>query len=378
MKYFIISGEASGDLHGSNLVRELRQTDTKAEIVCWGGDLMEKEGAKVLMHYRDLAIMGFWEVLINLKKIRRNLKLCKQQIVDFNPDVVICIDYPGFNLRIAEFLKDKVDNVYYYISPKIWAWKESRIKKIKEYITRMYVIFPFETEFYDKHNYRVKYFGNPLVDTVEREIESADNKEIFFQKNNLEDKPVIALLAGSRIQEVKKILPAFIKISDYYIDYQFIVAGVRTVPSEIYDSIIGDSGVGVLYDETYTLYKHCDAALVASGTATLEAALADVPQVVCYRASWISYIIARIFTNIRFISLVNLIMDREVVKELIQGKMNSKLIVSELNSLLPGGWKREVMIEDYTRLKADLSGKGAAGRVAKDIYNSLRLINNVN
>ncbi len=378
MKYFIISGEASGDLHGSNLVRELRQQDMQADIVCWGGDLMEKEGAKVLMHYRDLAIMGFWEVLINLKKIRRNLSLCKQQIIDFKPDVVILIDYPGFNLRIAEFLKGKVENVYYYISPKLWAWKESRIKKIRKYINRMYVIFPFETEFYAKHNYSVKYFGNPLVDTVEREINSVEEREAFFNKYNLEDKPLIALLAGSRIQEVKKILPEMVKVSDFYMDHQFVVAGVTTVSPEIYDKIIGDSGVKVVYNETYPLYKHCDAALVASGTATLEAALAGVPQVVCYRASWISYLIARAFANIRFISLVNLIMDREVVKELIQEKMNSKLIVSELNSLLPGGWKRNVMKEDYAKLKAELSGKGAAGRVAQDIYNSLRLINNVN
>ncbi len=378
MKYFIVSGEASGDLHGSNLVRELIIQDSQAEILCWGGDLMEKEGARVLMHYRDLAIMGFWEVLINLKKIRRNLDLCKKQIIDFKPDVVILIDYPGFNLRIAEFLKSRVENVYYYISPKLWAWKESRIKKIKEYINRMYVIFPFETEFYAKHNYSVKYFGNPLVDTVEREINSVEDRDVFYARCKLEDKPIIALLAGSRIQEVKKILPEMVRVSNFYMDHQFVVAGVKTVSPDIYKDIIGDSGVKVLYNETYPLYRYCDAALVASGTATLEAALAGVPQVVCYRASWISYIIARAFANIRFISLVNLIMDREVVRELIQNKMRSRIIVSELNSLLPGGWKRDVMKEDYARLKADLQGKGAAQRVAQDIYNSLRLINNVN
>ncbi len=378
MRYFIVSGEASGDLHGSNLVRELIKHDSEADIVCWGGDLMQKEGARVLMHYRDLAIMGFWEVLINLRTIRNNLKLCKQQLLDYKPDVVILIDYPGFNLRIAEFLKGKVDNVYYYISPKLWAWKESRIKKIKAYINRMYVIFPFETEFYAKHSYPVKYFGNPLVDTVERELNLAGDKDDFFSKYKLEDKPIIALLAGSRIQEVKKILPEMVKVSDYYLDHQFVVAGVKTVSKEIYNKIIGDSGVKVIYDETYPLYKYCEAALVASGTATLEAALADVPQVVCYRASWFSYLVARAFANIRFISLVNLIMGREVVKELIQDKMSSRLIVNELNSLLPGGWKRKVIKDDYAILRSELSGKGAAGRVAEDIYNSLRLVNNVN
>ena len=378
MKYFIISGEASGDLHGSNLVRELKLIDKDTDIVCWGGDLMEREGAKVLMHYRELAIMGFWEVLVNLRKISKNMTLCKQQVLEFKPDVVILIDYPGFNLRIAEFLKGKIDNVYYYISPKIWAWKQSRIKKIKEYISRMYVIFPFETEFYEKHNYPVKYFGNPLVDTVQREIDVAGDRGHFLKKHNLEDKPIIALLAGSRIQEVKKILPEMVRVSDYYMDHVFIVAGVNTVSKEIYEKILGNSRVKVVYNETYSLYKHSDAALVASGTATLEAAIAGVPQVVCYKASWISYLIARAFAKIRFISLVNLIMDRELVKELIQDKMKSKLIVSELNSLLPGGWKRDVLMEDYAQLTSKLSGEGAAGRVAKDVYGSLRLLLNVN
>ena len=204
MRYFIISGEASGDLHGSNLVRELKQTDPDSEIVCWGGDLMEQQGAKVLMHYRELAIMGFWEVLINLGKISKNLALCKKQILEYKPDVVILIDYPGFNLRIAEYLKGKVDKVYYYISPKIWAWKQSRIKKIKEFIDRMYVIFPFETDFYDKHNYNVKYFGNPLVDTVRREIDRAEGKQTFYKRHKLNDKPIIHCLPVVEYRKLKR------------------------------------------------------------------------------------------------------------------------------------------------------------------------------
>lgn len=378
MKYFVIAGEASGDLHGANLVRELVLTDPEAEIVCWGGELMEKEGALVLKHYSELAIMGVWEVIKSLGRIKKNLNNCKKDILDFKPDVLVLIDLPGFNLRIAQALKDKIDNIYYFISPKIWAWKKSRIKKIRAYVKRMYVIFPFETEFYRELDYEVKYFGNPLVETVRKKIEAAPSSEKFRAENKLNDKPIIALLAGSREQEIRKSLPVMIKVSEYYLDYQFVVAGMSSIPKELYDSKLGDSDLKIVFDQTYSLYKYSSAALVTSGTATLEAAIAGIPQVVCYSTSSLTYFVARFFLKIRFISLVNIIMDKEVVKELIQQAMNPREIVSELNSILPGGWKRDVMINEYRNLASMLKGEGSANRIADDMYNSLRLMANVN
>lgn len=378
MKYFIIAGEASGDLHGANLVKELRAVDDNAEIQCWGGDKMSKAGAYLLKDYRDLAIMGFWEVLIKLRSIFTNLRICTEQVISFKPDIVILIDYPGFNLRIARRLKKYNTRIYYYISPKVWAWKSSRIKKIKEYIDRMYVIFPFEPEFFSRYNYNVHYFGNPLVEHVEGELEKALPYNKLISAESLDNKPLIALLAGSRTQEVKKILPAMASLQKYYPDYMLAVAGVRTVDPGIYTAILKDTGIEVVYDRTYDLLRNSEAAMVTSGTATLEAAIAGIPQVVCYRTSWLSYRLARMLVKIRFISLVNLIMDREIVKELIQHDLNEKRMVSELNSILPGGWKREVMLKNYAILKDKLSGKGASERIAVDIYTSLKLVENVN
>ncbi len=378
MKYFLIAGEASGDLHGANLVRELSLCDPDAEIVCWGGELMEQEGARVLKHYQELAIMGLWEVIKKLGRVRKNLDKCKADISDFKPDLLILIDLPGFNLRIAGAMKNKIKNIYYFISPKIWAWKKSRINKIKATINRMYVIFPFETEFYRELGYEVKYFGNPVVETVNRKLEDVPELSKFRELNNLDDKPIVALLAGSRVQEVKKVLPVMVKVSEYYLDYQFVVAGMSSIPSELYSSVLGESGVKVILDQTYDLYKHSQVALVTSGTATLEAAIAGIPQVVCYRTSALTYFVARFVLNIRFISLVNIIMDKEIVKELIQHSMNPREIVSELNSILPGGWKRKQMLSDYASLAGMLNGEGSAKRVATDIYNTLRLVANVN
>ncbi|MDT8400372.1 MAG: lipid-A-disaccharide synthase [Bacteroidales bacterium] len=378
MKYFIIAGEASGDLHGSNLIAGLVKTDPEAEIRCWGGDKMEKAGGVLLVHYRELAVMGIWEVLIKLGKIFKNLRICKQQILEFNPDLVILIDYPGFNLRIAEYLKNSNINVYYYISPKVWAWKKSRIKKIKCYINRMYVIFPFEPEFFEKYNYRVHYFGNPLVDSVEKGINEAAGRSQFLDRYGLDEKPFISLLAGSRKQEIRKILPVMAGIEKYYPDYQILVAGISSVDPGVYEHILNETGIKVIYDDTYSVLVNSDAALVTSGTATLETAVAGIPQVVCYKTSRLSYAVARMLVRIRFISLVNIIMDKEIVKELIQKDLNERRLVSELNVILPGGWKREQMITNYTILKKKLSGKGASERIAKDMYHSLKLVDNVN
>ncbi len=378
MKYFLIAGEASGDLHGSNLVRQLMRSDPKAEIACWGGDLMEAKGARLLKHYRELNIMGFWEVLIRLPLIMMNFRKCRKQILEFRPDVVVMIDYPGFNLRIAEFLKSRSIRSYYYISPKVWAWKGSRVKKIKDYIDRMYVIFPFEVDFYREHDYRVLYFGNPLVESVKEGMASADDKDRFAKENGLGDKPVIALLPGSRKQEIKKILPVMLGLADYYSDYCFVVAGAPSVPVALYEKIIGDRMIKVVFNKTYSLLRKAEVAVVTSGTATLETALAGVPQVVCYRTSWINYQIARRFIKTRFISLVNLVMDREVVRELIQNNLTAMELSSEVNSLLPGGWKREVMSSDYRKLNSVLKGDGASAQIAIDIYQTLLMVNNVN
>lgn len=378
MKYFIIAGEASGDLHGSNLITELNNIDPEAKFYCWGGNRMEEAGGQLLVHYRELAVMGFWEVLTKIGKIFRNLRKCRRQIVEHNPDLVILIDYPGFNLRIARYLRNTNINVYYFISPKVWAWKRSRVKKIKKYVNRMYVIFPFEPEFYEKYDYTVHYFGNPLVETVEKGIEASAKTGQFHTQYGLDNKPVISLLAGSRVQEIKKILPVMARMETYYPDYQFLVAGISTVDRSIYENILEGSNIKVIYDDTYSLLANSDAALVTSGTATLETAIAGIPQVVCYKASRFSYAVARILVNIRFISLVNLIIDKEIVKELIQGKLNERNLVSELNTILPGGWKREIMIADYLILHKKLSGRGASARIAEDMYHSLKLVANVN
>jgi lipid-A-disaccharide synthase len=372
MRYFIIAGEPSGDLHGSNLIRELHNADNDAEIFCWGGDLMENAGATLLMHYRQLAFMGFLEVLLNLRTISKNLKLCKKQILEKNPDVVILIDYPGFNLRIAGFARNAGIKVYYYISPKIWAWKESRISIIKKYIHRMYIIFPFEIEFFEKHKYKVEYHGNPLVDEVEHKLSAIPERSIILKSCDLEDKPVIALLAGSRRMEIKYILPEMLKIVKHYPHYQFVLTCVKSIPPEYYKKYIGDIPVKQVVDKTYEILKIADAALVTSGTATLETALAGTPQVVCYKGDMLSYLIAINLVKVKFISLVNLIMDREIVKELLQYDLNEENIIRELNLILKGGYNRGWMMSNYESLKLKLGGPGASKRIACDVVNSLR------
>lgn len=373
MKYYVIAGEASGDLHGSNLLKGLKKVDPEADFRCWGGDLMQQQGATIVKHYKETAIMGFFEVVKNLRKIKRFFTECKKDIQDYKPDVVILIDYPGFNLRIAEFTKSIGLKTYYYISPKIWAWKESRIKKIKAFVDKMFVIFPFEVDYFNtKHNYPVEYAGNPLLDAIQEKIDEPGDFNEFVAKNNLEDKPIIGILAGSRKQEIDRNLGIMLDVISNYPDYQFVLAAAPSIESGYYDKFIHGNNVQVVFNQTYDTLKYSTAALVTSGTATLETALFNIPQVVCYRAGNISYFIAKQIVKLDYISLVNLIMDQEVVKELIQFDMNPKDLKLQLNKILPGGESRENMLNDYQKLREELGGTGASERVAKLMFDNIK------
>lgn len=372
MKYFIIAGEQSGDLHGSNLVKGLKEADSNAEIVCWGGDLMEAAGATLLVHYRKTAFMGFMEVIKNLGAISKNLTLCKQHIEDQKPDVVILIDYPGFNMRIAEYAKNEGYKTFWYISPKLWAWNEGRVKKVRKFVDRMFIIFPFEVEFYKKHGITVKYMGNPLVDETELRIASFPSKADLVKNLKVEEKPVIALLAGSRKHEIELILPEMLKVVHHFPEYQFVLAGVKNIPDELYLQIIGSHPVKLIKEKTYEILYVAEAALVTSGTATLEAALHGTPQVVCYKGDFLSALIAWIVVKVKYISLVNLIMDTEVVREVLQYKLTEKNVLKELKAILPGGSKREKILSDYEVLKQKLGPAGASGRIAGEMVEELR------
>ncbi len=372
MRYFIIAGEQSGDLHGSNLVRGLLDADKSAEIFCWGGDLMESAGATLLVHYSRLAFMGFVSVIRNLGTISKNMNLCKHQIIEYKPDVLIFIDYPGFNLRIAEFAKNAGYRTFYYISPKLWAWNEGRVKKIRKFIDRMFIIFPFEVDFYKKHGITVEYYGNPLVDEIEKKISSLPSKENICGYLGIEDKPVIALLAGSRRHEIELILPEMLKVVSHFPEYQFVLAGVKNIPDELYLNLIGDVSVKLIKEKTYEILYTSQAALVASGTATLEAALYGAPQVVCYKGDFFSMVIAWMVIKVKYISLVNLIMNSEVVRELVQYELNEKNIIAELRAVLPGGEKREKILSDYDILRKIIGKSGASDRIAKEMVEELK------
>ena len=365
MKYYIIAGEASGDLHGSNLIKEIQKLDANANIRTWGGDKMKATGAMLVKHYKDLAFMGFAEVLKNLPAIFRNIKFCKNDISIFQPDVIVFIDYPGFNLRIAKWAKQNNYKTVFYISPQVWAWKESRVKNIKKSIDKMLVILPFEKEFYKKWNFEVEYVGHPLVDVIEN-----------FKKNNPEIKVAentIALLPGSRKQEIKAKLPVMLSASKNFPDYQFIIAKAPSIEDEFYDEFIKEyKNVKTISNETYSLLMSAAAALVTSGTATLETALFGVPEIVCYRASNISYQIAKRLVKLKFICLVNLIMDKEVVKELIQNDLTPEKITAELKKILLDRVTKEKIQEDYFKLKQLLSeGGNASKNAAESIYHFL-------
>jgi lipid-A-disaccharide synthase len=372
MRYFILSGEPSGDLHGSNLIRSLLRADHGAEIACWGGDLMREAGGMLLNHYRETAFMGVWEVLVNMRKIKSNFEKCRRQIAEFKPDVVIMIDYPGFNLRMARHVKGLGIRVYYYISPKLWAWKESRVEIIRKYVDRMYIIFPFEVGFYRKHGYEAQYLGNPLIDQTEAFRSEARDPAVLKKTLGLDERPVIALLSGSREQEVRHILPEMVKVANSFPDYQFVVAAVEHLSPGLYRDIIGSAPVKPVTGKTYELLTVAEASLVTSGTATLEAALFNVPQVVCYKTSTVTYKLSMMFLKVRFISLVNLIMDREIVKELVQNELNELTLNRELALILRSGYKNMIMLENYSILRSVLGGSGASLRVAEDMILTLR------
>lgn len=369
MKYYIIAGEASGDLHASNLMRALKQTDSEAQFRYWGGDLMQKQGGALVKHYRELAFMGFAEVISNLRTILKNIKFCKQDITQYDPDVIIYVDYPGFNLRIAKWAKAKAYKNHYYISPQIWAWKENRIKKIKQDIDEMYVILPFEKEFYEKkHSFPVHYVGHPLLDAIQNRPVT-DPKQ-YRKIHGLDNRPIIALLPGSRKQEIEKMLTLMLSISNEYKDYQFVIAGAPSQDSEFYQKFIKKTNVSLLMNKTYDLLSISYAALVTSGTATLETALFKVPEVVCYKGSFISYHIAKQVINLDYISLVNLIMDKEVVKELIQNDFNTNKLREELNKILTATYRKKIF-EAYYELEKKLGGNGASKKTAELIYKKI-------
>jgi lipid-A-disaccharide synthase len=368
MNYYLIAGEASGDLHGSNLMRGLKEVDPQARFRFWGGDRMQEQGGELVRHYRDHNIMGFWEVLTRLGKIRDNFRVCKADLLEHHPDVLILIDYPGFNLRMARFAKKHGIQVFYYISPKIWAWKESRIHKIKAWVDQMFVIFPFEVDFYARHDFPVVYEGNPLIDAVDGKLKNKASFDQFIQRHGLEDKPIVAILPGSRKQEIDRNLGEMIRVIRHFPDHQYIIAGAPSIEKSYYEQYLAVPNLSYVHDQTYELLSHSRAAIITSGTATLEAALFDVPQVVCYKANAISYRIARHFVKVPYISLVNLNMQQEVVKELIQNDMNDQSLYQELKRLLYDQEYTERMHSDYNQLRVKLGGSGASRKVARAMY----------
>lgn len=375
MKYFIIAGEASGDLHASNLMRELRKQDSKAEFCFLGGDLMQAQSGKMIKHYRQMAFMGFWAVLKNARTVLKNMSDCKQAIVDFKPDTIILVDYPSFNLRIARFVKENLSiPVYYYISPKIWAWKEFRIKQIKLFVDQMFTIFPFETTFYAKHNYKVEYIGNPTVDTILTRPNQHQTIAEFCSQNQLSEKPIIALLAGSRKQEILACLPRMIEAANRFPDYQIIIAGAPGINPEFYNSIIKEKGVSIVFGKTYDLLQQSKAAIVNSGTATLETALIGTPQVVVYHVIFgrMAYLIKDFFIKVKFFSLVNLVAEKEVVKELVAHYFTVENVAVELDKLLNDANYRQTMMEEYSKIQTSLGGVGAAERAAEKIVSLLK------
>ena len=372
MRYYIIAGEASGDLHASNLVAEIKKKDKKAEFRGCGGDLMKAQGVDLLKHYRTMAFMGFVEVAVNLRKVLDNIAQCKKDIVEYQPDALILVDYPGFNLRIADFAHEKGFKVLYYISPQVWAWKRRRVKKIKKSVDKMIVIFPFEEAFYKEYGDDVTYVGNPLLDELSKS--GTPNRSIFLRRNSLgEKREIIALLPGSRTQEVKRILPVMLKVVPHFPDYQFVIGGVSSLDKSLYKKIIGNTDVFLIENQTYELLQNSSAAVVTSGTVTLDTALFTVPEVVCYKATGFSYLLAKWMIKVKYISLVNLVMDKEVVKELIQSDLTEKNIVTELVRLLHDGKRQRQILEDYDELRDRLGNAGASEKAAEIVVNAARM-----
>lgn len=370
MKYYLIVGEKSGDLHGSNLMKGIQKEDPEADFRFWGGDDMQAVGGTLVKHYRETAYMGFLEVVKNLRNISKLIKACQKDILENLPDVLILVDYGGFNLRIAKFMKKNCPQVpiYYYISPKVWAWNTKRAWKIKARVDRMFVIFPFEVDFFRNYDYKVDYVGNPLMDAIAQH----QGNPGFREKNNLSDKPIIALLPGSRQQEVAKILTKMLVVQDAFPQYQFVVAGVSSLDKALYQAFEDQEKVRVVFDQTYDLLSAAEAGMITSGTATLETALLGLPQVVVYQTSWISYQLAKYLIKIRYISLVNLILDKEAVRELIQHSFNPQNLKEELSLIIKGGAKRPVIQRDYEILREKVGGPGASEKTGRMMVNYLQ------
>ena len=367
MKYYIIAGEASGDLHASNLMKALQARDPQADFRCWGGDLMEQAGGDVVKHYKELAFMGFWEVFTNLNTIFRNMRICQVDMLLYEPDAVILVDYPGFNLRMAKFAKEQGFKVIYYISPQIWAWKKGRIKKIKKYVDEMMVILPFEEEFYAKNGMKVRYVGHPLLDAVSKDLHDSQDVLDFRRQHGMDDREIVALLPGSRKQEISAILPQMLKMVPLFPQYQFVVSVVEWQSRSLYEKFLKKSDVKTVSGSAYPLLANAKAAVVASGTATLETAMIGTPQVVCYAGSELSYIIAKqLISGIHFISLPNLIMDKQVVTELIQHDFNTFHLRKELEKITGDEAYLATLKEDYRQLYA-LLGDGSASAKAADV-----------
>jgi len=360
MKYYLIAGEASGDLHGANLMKALNEQDPKADFRFFGGDLMLAEGGTLVKHYADMAFMGFIEVVVNLPAILKNLSFCKQDITAWQPDVLILIDFPGFNLKIAEYAKKNGIMVCYYISPKVWAWNQKRVLKIKKVVDHMFCILPFEVDFYKQWDMKVDYVGNPLLDAIAAFKPDA----AFYKTNQISKKKIIALLPGSRKQEITYLLPDMIKAAEQFPDHQLIIAGAPSFNSEFYSQFLTGKNIPVLFNTTYDMLTHADAAIVASGTATLETALFHVPQVVVYKGNPVSITIARMVVKIKYISLVNLIMDSPVVKELIQQDSSPQNIAAELGMILNGNEYRQSMLDNYAKLDEKMGSPGASAKTA--------------
>lgn len=367
MKYYVIAGEASGDLHASNLLKEIAIRDTTAQFRCWGGDLMEAQGATIVKHYRDLAFMGFVEVALHLRTILKNIAFCKKDILEYMPDIVVLVDYPGFNLRIAEWAKQKGFKVIYYISPQIWAWKTGRVHKIKRSCDHVMPILPFEKDFYKKYGYEADFVGHPLLDAIDENIRQSREVTDFRGNNGLDDRPIIAILPGSRKQEIEKMLPIMLEVTKDYPDYQFVVSTVKWLSKDLYIKHLKNYNVKTIEGSTYPLLLNAEAAMVTSGTATLETAILGTRQVVCYKGSDLSYRIAMavVKDTIRYISLVNLVMDAPVVTELIQYDFTPKRLKAEMDKLLTDEVARQKMSEDYAQLLTRLGGRGASARAAE-------------
>lgn len=366
MKYYIIAGEASGDMHAANLMAEIKRQDSRAEFRAWGGDRMKKQGATLVKHYRYLAYMGFVEVVANLGKVLGNIRECKADIRAYKPNVLVLVDYPGFNLRIAKYAHKIGLKVCYYISPQVWAWKRHRVHKIRKNVDKVLTILPFEEPFYAKYGVNATFVGHPLLDELSKL--NPMPRQLFVKRFHLSEKrEIIALLPGSRRQEVERMLKPMLQVVPHFPEYQFVVAAVSTLEKELYTSIIGDAKVSIVIDKTYDLLQNASAALVTSGTATLETALLSVPEVVCYKSSNISYQIAKRLIKVNYISLVNLILNREAVKELIQDDLNEDNLVAELKHLLRDGKRQRKALDDYDSLKTLLGNSGASAIAASNV-----------